>query len=258
MTVAISRRRFSTLTAGFAFGASATAATADEKLKSAPPTDAVPTQDAFERDYPPPGFKPGWKKPQINRLLVQDFVIFAHGDLPMAKRLLDKEPALRQRDDRLGEGRLGIGAGRRVAHGSARHRRVPIGKGRAHRHLLRRNVGPAGCRPIVSGASAQADRRPGTARPLAPLPRPGGRQGWGAGARLPSVGEESGSQTEPISEAARLAGEEAVVRRRLPTRTGSKTMRLDPKTHKLSCRRRSSSRRRAAVGAGRRWCRAAL
>jgi hypothetical protein len=35
-----------------------------------------------------------WKKPQINRLMVQDFVICAHSDLPMTKKLLDKEPAL--------------------------------------------------------------------------------------------------------------------------------------------------------------------
>ena len=39
-----------------------------------------PIEAPFERDYPPPGFKPSWKKPQINRLQVQDFVIFAHSD----------------------------------------------------------------------------------------------------------------------------------------------------------------------------------
>jgi hypothetical protein len=48
----------------------------------------------FERDYPVPGFKPGWKKPQINRLLVQDFVIYAHSDLARVRQLLDKESAL--------------------------------------------------------------------------------------------------------------------------------------------------------------------
>lgn len=55
---------------------------------------AGPAEAPFERDYPPPGFKPGWKKPQLNRLLVQDFVIFAHSDLAMTKTLLAKEPAL--------------------------------------------------------------------------------------------------------------------------------------------------------------------
>ena len=55
---------------------------------------AKPVEAAFERDYDAPGFKPGWKKPQINRLLVQDFVIYAHSDLGIVKKLLDKEPAL--------------------------------------------------------------------------------------------------------------------------------------------------------------------
>jgi hypothetical protein len=53
-----------------------------------------PTEAAFRRDYPPPGFQPGWKKPQLNRLLVQDFVIFAHSDPAMTGKLLDREPTL--------------------------------------------------------------------------------------------------------------------------------------------------------------------
>lgn len=48
----------------------------------------------FERDYTPPEFKPSWKKPQLSRLMIQDFIIFAHSDLEMAKKLLDREPAL--------------------------------------------------------------------------------------------------------------------------------------------------------------------
>src|SRR5262249_19910015 len=52
------------------------------------------TEAAFQRDYPAPGFKPSWKKPQINRLLVQDFVIYAHSDLTMVEKLLNKDPAL--------------------------------------------------------------------------------------------------------------------------------------------------------------------
>ena len=34
------------------------------------------------------------KSPQINRLFVQDFVIYAHSELDMVKKLLDREPAL--------------------------------------------------------------------------------------------------------------------------------------------------------------------
>ncbi|HLW67743.1 MAG TPA: ankyrin repeat domain-containing protein [Gemmataceae bacterium] len=90
----ISRRRFAGLTAGLVLG-SAAKLTADDKPKSeAPKAPVGPTEAAFERDYAPPGFKPSWKKPQINRLLAQDFVIFAHSDLEMTKKLLEKEPAL--------------------------------------------------------------------------------------------------------------------------------------------------------------------
>lgn len=52
------------------------------------------TEAPFERDYPAPGFNPSWRRPQINKLLVQDFVIFAHTDAAMVSKLLDKEPAL--------------------------------------------------------------------------------------------------------------------------------------------------------------------
>jgi hypothetical protein len=60
----------------------------------APMPHAVPTEAPFVRDYPKPNFTPSWKHPQINRLLVQDFVIFAHMDLGMVKKLLEKEPGL--------------------------------------------------------------------------------------------------------------------------------------------------------------------
>ena len=53
-----------------------------------------PMEAPFERDYELPSFKPSWKKPQINRLLAQDFVIFAHSNLDMVKKLLDREPGL--------------------------------------------------------------------------------------------------------------------------------------------------------------------
>lgn len=53
-----------------------------------------PTEAPFERDYAPPGFTPSWKKPQLSRLMIQDFVIFAHSDPEMTKKLLDREPML--------------------------------------------------------------------------------------------------------------------------------------------------------------------
>lgn len=91
----ISRRSFSTLTAGLALGSATNLAAADDVPKGHPPvTPSHPSEAPFERTYSPPGFKPSWKKPQLNRLLVQDFVIFAHSDLEMVKKLLEMEPAL--------------------------------------------------------------------------------------------------------------------------------------------------------------------
>ena len=91
MSDPIDRRTFTTLSAGFVLGSASDLHAADDPKPAPAPG---PTEAAFERDYPPPGFKPSWKNPQINRLLVQDFVIFAHGDLAMTKKLLEKEPAL--------------------------------------------------------------------------------------------------------------------------------------------------------------------
>jgi hypothetical protein len=81
----ITRRQFTALAAGLAAGGTGVAMTAD---------DPKPTEAPFERDYPAPTFKPAWKRPQINRQLVQDFVIFAHSELDMTKKLLEKEPML--------------------------------------------------------------------------------------------------------------------------------------------------------------------
>jgi hypothetical protein len=83
----ISRRSFAAATAGLALASTG-------ESQAAPPAAPAPTEALFERDYPAPGFKPSWKKPQINRLFVQDFVIYAHSDLPMVKKLLAREPAL--------------------------------------------------------------------------------------------------------------------------------------------------------------------
>lgn len=54
----------------------------------------TPEEAPFERDYPAPDFKPSWKNPQLNRTMLQDFIIYAHSDLEMTKKLLDREPML--------------------------------------------------------------------------------------------------------------------------------------------------------------------
>lgn len=56
--------------------------------------DPKPVEAPFQRDYEPPAFKPKWKKQQVNRVLVEDFVIFCHSDIDMVKKLLDKDPTL--------------------------------------------------------------------------------------------------------------------------------------------------------------------
>jgi hypothetical protein len=86
----ISRRSFAALATGAALGSLA----AETALAESPKGINGPAEATFERDYPPPSFKPSWKKLQINRALVQDFVIYAHSDLGMVKKLLEKEPAL--------------------------------------------------------------------------------------------------------------------------------------------------------------------
>ena len=53
-----------------------------------------PREASFTRDYPEPEFKPSWKKEQINRSMIQDVVIYAHSNLEMTKKLLDREPLL--------------------------------------------------------------------------------------------------------------------------------------------------------------------
>jgi hypothetical protein len=95
MSEPLSRRAFTTLTAGALLASASESADADEKPKAeAAKPAARPIEAPFERDYTAPEFKPSWKKPQINRLLVQDFVIYAHSDLAKVKQLLEKEPAL--------------------------------------------------------------------------------------------------------------------------------------------------------------------
>jgi hypothetical protein len=84
----LSRRSFAGASAGVLVSGTAVAG---EGGKAPVP---MPTEAPFERDYPPPEFRPSWKRPQINRLLLQDFVIYAHTDLAMVKKLLAKEPGL--------------------------------------------------------------------------------------------------------------------------------------------------------------------
>lgn len=88
----ISRRTFTILGTGLALSSATISASADDQ--PVPAAVPHPVEAEFERDYPAPDFKPSWKKPQINRVLVQDFVIYAHSELEMVKKLLDKEPAL--------------------------------------------------------------------------------------------------------------------------------------------------------------------
>jgi hypothetical protein len=93
MPDSISRRLFTTLGTGVLLGSSAQHALADDKPADTP-AQPKPVEATFERTYPEPKFKPSWKKPQINRLLVQDFVIYAHSELDLTKQLIEKEPAL--------------------------------------------------------------------------------------------------------------------------------------------------------------------
>ncbi|MBA4187912.1 MAG: ankryin [Planctomycetaceae bacterium] len=87
----IDRRTFAAFTASVVLGSEVLSA---ETPVVAPMPHGVPVEAPFTRDYPKPGFNPSWKNPQINRLLVQDFVVYAHMDLDMVKKLLEKEPGL--------------------------------------------------------------------------------------------------------------------------------------------------------------------
>ena len=71
-------------------GTNALAMTVEDEDKK----PAVPREAAFERDYEPPKFKPSWKNEQINRQMAADFVIYAHSDLKMVEKLLQREPGL--------------------------------------------------------------------------------------------------------------------------------------------------------------------
>ncbi len=104
MTPRMNRRSFAAASVGM-LGATyaATAFGQDAKQQGNAAQDAGatetpqprgPVEAEFERDYPEPDFKPRWAKPQINRTMAQDFVIYAHMDLEMTKQLLEREPGL--------------------------------------------------------------------------------------------------------------------------------------------------------------------
>lgn len=90
MSEPISRRSLATLATGLI----AAPVFALDDPPAAPQTPAGPVEAPLVRDYAPPKFNPRWAKPQTNRTLVQDFVIYAHMDLDMVKKLLDKDPKL--------------------------------------------------------------------------------------------------------------------------------------------------------------------
>ncbi len=94
MSDLLSRRSFAALAAGAVVGSTARLNAEDQPAAASPMQAPMPTEAPFERDYEAPKFQPSWKRPQLNRLLIQDFVIFAHTDLEMTKRLVEKEPAL--------------------------------------------------------------------------------------------------------------------------------------------------------------------
>ena len=92
MSELITRRTFqATFGAGVLLAAAADPVPPADKKAAG---DPKPTEARFDRDYEAPKFKPSWKRPQLNRQMVQDFVIYGHFDPAMVKKLLDKEPAL--------------------------------------------------------------------------------------------------------------------------------------------------------------------
>src|SRR5579862_3726944 len=89
MNKSFSRRSFNRWIGGSVLAAATGSALGQETAQHPSPVEA-----AFTRDYPEPGFHPSWKKPQLNRTMLADFVIYAHSDLAMTKQLLDREPLL--------------------------------------------------------------------------------------------------------------------------------------------------------------------
>ena len=89
MNMNFNRRSFATATLAAATSHLLFQGGRDDEKKNNGPTEAE-----FERDYDPPSFKPSWSKPQINRQMAADFVIYAHSNLEMVKKLYEREPGL--------------------------------------------------------------------------------------------------------------------------------------------------------------------
>ena len=68
---------------------------ADDRQPDAEASQNGPREAEWTRDYDPPSFKPSWKRPQLNRELAADFVIFAHSEIEETKMLLDRYPEIR-------------------------------------------------------------------------------------------------------------------------------------------------------------------
>ena len=90
----ISRRKFAAATSLGLVTACTQRSFANQDAPSQTADKDGPREAIFERDYDAPNFKPSWKKAQVNRTMAQDFVIYAHSDLPMVKKLLSREPGL--------------------------------------------------------------------------------------------------------------------------------------------------------------------
>ncbi len=89
----MNRRNWATLATGLLAAPALHGADDAPKAPGANPP-AGPTEAPFARDYPEPKFKPSWKKPQLNRQFAQDFVILAHSELDLTKKLVEREPTL--------------------------------------------------------------------------------------------------------------------------------------------------------------------
>ncbi len=63
-------------------------------VATSPEARAVDPVQEPERDYPAPKFTPRARKPKLGPTFVQDFVIFAHYDLDLVKRLYEKDPTI--------------------------------------------------------------------------------------------------------------------------------------------------------------------
>jgi len=97
----ITRRLFAASTAGLLVAGNTAISAAnqepakqDEGKSAEVPTEKKAEEAPFDRDYDAPSFKPSWKNKQINRMMAQDFVIFAHSDLDKVKMLYEREPGL--------------------------------------------------------------------------------------------------------------------------------------------------------------------